>query len=400
MEKVQERPQNRRFSFCYDGDHQVISIADSLFLVCCFLFLRYDVAVIVATQLNLDAATCSILAGETRAPRADHAAPVAALLGIKNGLLGPLIAIVRIVLLALLSLLLLVLDLVAFALGFLPTAQHAWRRLIYGLIGRLALGVIGFWSISTTTVSLRRGASSSSTGSLNRTRSGNGSKKRKPGHKVKIVIANHTSYLDVLYLAYRYAPMFTHVSASGKIRLISFWQALFTAGEYPNLEDEQDSMTLNELIAHASSKSQVAPIVIFPEGTTSNGRGILKFLPVFKDFVADSNVLFELVGFKYIYGDWCTCYTVGSRGVHFLWTLTRFANTLDVRILLPSEVALSTDPLADSGSLEEDPAGSQLSSQLAQMLRMRKVSKNAVDKQSFLDFYNEREARNYAKKNK
>lgn len=53
---------------------------------------------------------------------------------------------------------------------------------------------------------------------------------KKPGVSVSskdLIIANHSSYLDILYFAYRYSPQFTSVAASGlTVVPITLFQAL------------------------------------------------------------------------------------------------------------------------------------------------------------------------------
>lgn len=56
------------------------------------------------------------------------------------------------------------------------------------------------------------------------------SDKKRPGSSVTskdLILANHTSYLDILYLAYRYSPQFTSISKDGlQVAPISLREAL------------------------------------------------------------------------------------------------------------------------------------------------------------------------------
>ena len=70
--------------------------------------------------------------------------------------------------------------------------------LLNSVMARLALFLLGIWSIEAGQQSLRKGnltgAQGASSGGL---RSGD------------IIVANLTSYVDVLYLCFRYSPVFT-----------------------------------------------------------------------------------------------------------------------------------------------------------------------------------------------
>ena len=66
-------------------------------------------------------------------------------------------------------------------------------------------------------------------------------------------------------------------------REISLFQLIRCTGLAPlTVEDlpEESIMTLESLQKRAKSKGR--PLLIFPEGTTSNGRGLLRFASVFK----------------------------------------------------------------------------------------------------------------------
>ncbi|KAL2916322.1 hypothetical protein HK105_204078 [Polyrhizophydium stewartii] len=330
--------------------------------------------------------------GAVPPPRSDDSLLRSAAYGLKNFVLGPPLAIVRLVLLAAAALLLAVLDLVSFIIPA-SVARHAWRRIIYSILVRFSLLVCGFWWISSSKVSLRRGARKPADPS-------GPSSSSKSDARVELIVSSHSSYLDVLYYGFRFTPTFLHISSSGLVRPLSFWQALFSAGEYPNLDDQRDTTHLADFLKQQSLLKHTPPIVVFPEGTTSNGRGLLKFLPVFKDMDLDElKIQIRIIGLKYVYDEWCPCYTVGDRRAHLFWTLVQFVNTLEVRELPASEVTVSMDPQSVATvSPDEGLVGSQLSSQLGQVMRARKTSKNAVDKRTFLDFYNEREGRRYGSK--
>jgi 1-acylglycerol-3-phosphate O-acyltransferase len=100
--------------------------------------------------------------------------------------------------------------------------------------------------------------------------------------KWKLFIANHSSYLDFLILDVLYQPTFIVVSEKG-VAPVSLWNV----GSSSLLPIPFDSFMSKY---HAKGK----PVIIFPEGTTSNGRSILEFQPIFSNEIfnhADVHVL-------------------------------------------------------------------------------------------------------------
>lgn len=112
------------------------------------------------------------------------------------------------------------------------------------------------------------------------------------------MIANSTSYIDLLYLAYRHDPIFTRVHGK-KLRTVSLWQAIRTCAEVPaHPEPDEKLYTVKEL-AHAAKERRWGPVVVLPEGTTSNGRALLEFAPLFGEYQpSDRDAHFHLVAFK------------------------------------------------------------------------------------------------------
>ncbi|KAJ8323753.1 hypothetical protein BDV3_001777 [Batrachochytrium dendrobatidis] len=323
-------------------------------------------------------------------PRSDESTLHFVLYGIKTFILGPFLATIKIILIAVVALLWSILDLVSIIL-ISPKIQYTWKRIVYGSLGRTVLALCGFWWISKSNSTLQRGGRKSGLSRANH-------KLKKPNPD--LYISNHTSYFDILYYASSISPVFLHISSNGMVRQISFWEALMEAGNYPDLDDEPDKVTFVDFIKKYNKSSCVAPIVIFPEGTTSNGRGLLKFMNVFKDMNPDElDIQIHVTGIKYVYNQWCPCYTVGNKYIHFFWTLAQLYNTLEVRELPPQELDLSSNPSAvDTADAEEDAVGLQFSTILARILRIRKTSKSVVDKCEFLSFYRERESRRYKRK--
>ncbi|KAG1440174.1 hypothetical protein G6F56_012024 [Rhizopus delemar] len=153
--------------------------------------------------------------------------------------------------------------------------KRLWQTLFSTTLIRLILFFMGFFHIKTETVSIRK--SRNSTGSEGSIKKGD------------VIITNWTSYVDILYLAYKFNPVFTQVYSNNRVRKISLWQAIRSINTLPNTPS--NTLKLNELI----SQENQGPIVVFPEGTTSNGRALLKFLPLFDGVSLDK---FHVLSFK------------------------------------------------------------------------------------------------------
>ncbi|KAM3586989.1 Lysophosphatidic acid:oleoyl-CoA acyltransferase 1 [Umbelopsis sp. WA50703] len=252
---------------------------------------------------------------------------------------------------------------------------------------------MGFYYIRSDCVSVRRGRGHA-TGKQNLKAASVGSG--------DIIVANSSSYVDILYLTFRFAPLFTQIASSkNEIRFITATEALLQCGQYPVTSVNSKTYELKEAAMNAKAQG-LGPIVVFPEATTSNGRALLKFVPLFKKFIIPENeVKIHVLALKYEYNHFSPTYTVGNKAI---------SNSLSVKWLAPNEspssptysiantVAASasaptaavpnaaTDALANDG----DALGAQLLTLLGGIARLRKTSLGVNDKKEFLDYYFQR----------
>ncbi|POY73880.1 hypothetical protein BMF94_3050, partial [Rhodotorula taiwanensis] len=150
-------------------------------------------------------------------------------------------------------------------LELIPGVYAAVTRGINAGICRLLLAVAGIVWIQVDTIQLRK------TG-------------RSPPQvpfapeKGDVIISNSSSWIDLLYLVFRYnATLTLPVSSSSSSsaasivgwRRVSLARAIFSSGSLP--EFGQEGETLAQLLENARG-----PVVVFPELTTSNNRAVLK----------------------------------------------------------------------------------------------------------------------------
>jgi len=95
-----------------------------------------------------------------------------------------------------------------------------------------------------------------------------------------IIVSNHVSYFDIfLMLLIPENPSFLSKEGVKNIPIIGFFakmhQTLFFARE--NKDERDKIIDLIKQRVQLAEEGKVNPMVIFPEGTTANGRGLMKF---------------------------------------------------------------------------------------------------------------------------
>nr|CAG8628812.1 14390_t:CDS:2 [Entrophospora candida] len=262
---------------------------------------------------------------------------------------------------------------------------------------------MGFYWISSETVSLKKGR-----GNLPKSKSKSTSNEGQP---IDVIICNSTSYVELLYLTFRYDPIFTQIySSTNELRPISLWKAINQISSYPELEPSSSgikTLEFSRLINDDYIKNSKRPIVIFPEGTTSNGKALLKFIPIFRDLTLPSikNIInIHIISVRYDYNNFSPTIPVGNKLWHLARLCGEFKNTLKVRFLNPEESPSSpnfneSSTLSQSASSsilkqqqykqdeEIDKVGFQIINLLGQLSRFRKTNLGVEDKKQFLDYY-------------
>jgi len=304
-------------------------------------------------------------------------------------IVGPPLAITKLILISITFIMYLIQNAI---ITIIPVDSIKWLlgKFFYTWEARMALFYMGFNWIDSQKVTLTRG----------RKHTKNEITKVSHGD---VVVCNCQSYVEVLYFLFKFNPTFIKIYENGKVKPISFLEAIKITGSYPELKEEEGIVTLKDIIKESKEK-KTGPIVVFPEGTTTNGKGLLKFLPVFKDFTPKDELVLHVYSIKYQFYGHNVSYTVGSKFAHLYNLCTKIHHAMTVKYLSAEESQFN-DIAAQAdlpNSVVEGQLGAHISKLIGQVLRIRKTGLSAKDKQEFLDYYNEINKKGYknAKKSK
>ncbi|KAJ3020621.1 UNVERIFIED_CONTAM: hypothetical protein HDU68_010084 [Siphonaria sp. JEL0065] len=220
----------------------------------------------------------------------------------KKNVLGPMVSLCKLVVVAVVVAMGVVLFKLSVFLSLVPSLKRAWVNLVSFLFGRLSLALLGFYWINEELLWLKKGIREKrdlKKSTVDRIESGD------------IIVANHSSYIDILYLFTFHAPVFTKFSPeTGLFRVIPFGPAMMRTGEYPSLNDLNAKETLQQICQRAKDM-QSGPVIVFPEATTTNGRALLQFAyDGLFDQVNPNQFKIHVMGFRYHFQDYSPSYVI------------------------------------------------------------------------------------------
>lgn len=259
-------------------------------------------------------------------------------------------------------------------LHHLPLPPAARKLLLWGL-----MSIPGIWWIDLQLDGVKRGTLSSA-----------------PRYRVpypgSVIAASYTSPLDVLYLAAVFDPVFTvSYPGSRKVRRVGLLGALAHTFAAPPKELPAGGAGLTDLSSLLAANPDRV-VAVFPEGSTTNGRGVLPLTPSLATVPGDKRIF--PVSMRYTPPD-ITTPVPGMGGlVGFLWKLlSRPTHCIRVRI---AEGVYNTAE-ATNGVRERDRAGDgEVSSEeqkvldkvaeaLARLGRSKRVGLTLRDKSAFVE---------------
>lgn len=195
-----------------------------------------------------------------------------------------------------------------------------------------------------------------------------------------LIVCNHASYLDILYLAFRFSPVFAWPLLGNdgiQFEPITWYTAIYRLACFP-IATANSGRSLKAIQQKANG-----PVVYFPELTTSNGRGLLKPLESkFPEAELKQNKL-HVIAFKYQQtSNYPATFTFGSLLSHaFMLSGQIKGVVMNVLYLYPEETPSLQD---DSDEKLQD----DLMDALSKLLRCRRTNMTVRDKQAFIKAFN------------
>lgn len=149
--------------------------------------------------------------------------------------------------------------------------------------------------------------------------------------KAPIVVSNHVSFIDIfLYMCCREVPSFLAKAEIKKYPIFgSGATALGTIFLQRDSKDKRDDVTTQiekRIEDFGNSPGTTPPVLIFPEGTTSNGEYILSF----KKGAFVNRTPLRLYAIKYTNKNFSPAFDTLGIGKLFLFTLLQFKNSVTV----------------------------------------------------------------------
>ena len=228
-------------------------------------------------------------------------------------------------------------------------------------------------------------------------------------HSGSIIASSFTSPLDSLYLAAIFDPVFTaSYPSTRRVQRISLFCAIIRAFEYPLVEPPLNAKltTLEKLTQQHPNQ----PIVVFPECTTTNGRGILPFSASL--LTAPPTAKIFPISLRYTAPDITT--PIPRTYFSFLWKLlsrpthcirVRIAESVPYEMGSPSQMlredrASSSDTLIGSEegeimSAAEKRLLERVAEALARLGRVKRVGLGVKDKQGFIYTWTKQNSRRW-----
>ncbi|CAI5742186.1 unnamed protein product [Hyaloperonospora brassicae] len=301
---------------------------------------------------------------------------------------GSLLALVRFPLVLVVAVALVLVNVVVSILAVIPFVGRLLKRLVEYLLCSLLLLLFGVFTSEGAANTRRLGLATAKAKSVK------GSSQVGGGD---VVVCNSTSFLEVLYLAKRFSPVFVYgtdeKSASGHlVHVCGLLEALFRSLTMPvTAERVKPTRKMADVIRRASG-----PVVLLPEGARSNGKAVLRFTSLLQNLPTQTRV--HLMSFRYEFKRFSPSHTAGGAWSHLFWTAFHLYHTMSVTLLHAQDLKLNdltSTKLPSSKNKKKQEESETLSSDqveklrslLAAMLRTKTVDLGLDDFVSFNNYW-------------
>lgn len=149
-------------------------------------------------------------------------------------------------------------------------------------------------------------------------------------------MSNHISYIEIFYLSFRFSPIYaTMFYDKGELKLVRHNTiSAFLTSAFGISSTNEKGESLTSIMKYAK-ENHLGPVVLFPEGTSTNGRAVLRFQPVFpsdfESFLKNENLHIHLVGFRFEFKYFSPGFHFGNFYIHFFQLLNQMKNSLCVK---------------------------------------------------------------------
>nr|GEY05389.1 lysophospholipid acyltransferase LPEAT1 isoform X1 [Tanacetum cinerariifolium] len=159
---------------------------------------------------------------------------------------------------------------------------------------------------------------------------GDGNGQSEEHERPGVIISNHVSHMDILYHMSSSFPSFVAKRSVGKLPLVGLISkclgCVYVQRESKSSETKGVSAVVNERIQEAHQDKSAPMMLLFPEGTTTNGDYILPFKT--GAFLAKAPVLPVIL--KYPYERFSPAWDSISGARHVILLLCQFVNYMTV----------------------------------------------------------------------
>lgn len=247
-------------------------------------------------------------------------------------------------------------------------------RLFHIILCRSILFILGFWDIESRYPQTKKKAQSIV-----------------PSTQVKngdLIISNHVSYIDLLFLLYEYSPVFIYAPnywvedqcpKESNVQRLSFFSALSDVIKQPKRSKTECKETL-EAVRNYVKKNNLGPLVFFPEGTTTNGEVLLGCSSLIKPLSKCQIDLKDVHILSFIYPNKSPIYTVGSFFLHIFKLCFYVSNQLRVQYIFEEDIVSVQE--SDDQTVED-----KLLGLLASSSKIRKGKIMANKKHEFNEYW-------------
>jgi len=280
---------------------------------------------------------------------------------------GAVLAPLKMLIFYLLWLVLWVFDGIGVALWRIPVVGRLLQRLIETIIARTMLLTLGLYWISSKSVGRKPSAIL-------------------PGH---FILSNYTSYSDVLYLIFRFSPVFAMPAKSGEsatgalsVVQMSAARALLRSMSHEPV-DLHGAVLLSQVVA--SAKSRGAPVVFFPEQVKTNGTAVLDL-----DFryIGSDTALKDLHAavFCHTKTRHSLPFPAGGAAMHLFHVMRQGAQQLMVKHVSSNNFSTASPSKVDTADMKE--RAQKLTRELATAAGVKAVNVRPELKDSFIRYFN------------